>query len=295
MIAVGYLGYYVFKLNGVQSRKLAIETTTLEGYNYFNGKSEEEFWKGRCFNLKDGIKYFIDNNCDGQKPESSHKVFIIGDSHSAYLGQYLGGYLNAKDFGVYQYSTAHCIPLSTKDRRQRCRDINSYILKRVHDIKPDFLIIFGNYLSWEKSSDYGESVPYDEFIWLQVSKLKNLGAKNVLLVGQMPMWEDTLPHIIARRFISKHQKIPARTYDGINPQSLTWDSKLSSQSYPKDVRYLSIKDLLCDQEGCITIVGQNLSQDLIVFDKGHLTNSGAQFITERLIYPHLIKANPNKK
>jgi hypothetical protein len=58
---------------------------------------------------------------------------------------------------------------------------------------------------------------------------------------------------------------------------------LRAQHYPANVSYLSLKDLLCDRSGCLTMVGPNLKSDLIVYDYGHLTKSGADFVTRNLL------------
>jgi peptidoglycan/LPS O-acetylase OafA/YrhL len=292
MTMVAYLGFNTFERNGLQLRKIAFEAAILENYNYFNGKSEETFWAEGCFNLNHGVEFFIANKCDAQITNGTNNAFIIGDSHSAYLSQYLKGYLIGNKYSVHHYSTAYCTPLSTQDRRQRCRDINNYVWEKILDVKPELLIISGYYLAWAESSDYGESVPYDEYISLKVAQLKSLGIKNILILGQIPTWKDGLPQLLTRKFVLKHRKIPVRTYEGITPESLAWDSKLASKTYPNGVHYLSLKNLLCNEDGCMTIVGQNLREDLIVFDYGHLTKSGAKFLTERLISPLIEHDNP---
>ena len=55
------------------------------------------------------------------------------------------------------------------------------------------------------------------------------------------------------------------------------------QKYPLIVKYVSLKDFLCNNSGCLTTVGPNLKNDLIVFDSEHLTKSGAAFITNNLL------------
>jgi hypothetical protein len=88
---------------------------------------------------------------------------------------------------------------------------------------------------------------------------------------------------LLRNFFLKGKDIPRRTYEGVTKQSLGWDKKLKDQRYPAIVRYVSLKGFLCNNSGCLTTVGPNLKKDLIVFDWGHLTESGAAFITNNLL------------
>jgi hypothetical protein len=39
-----------------------------------------------------------------------------------------------------------------------------------------------------------------------------------------------------------------------------------------------VKDQLCNGQGCLTRVGEDLPEDLIVFDDGHMTTAGARFL-----------------
>ena len=52
--------------------------------------------------------------------------------------------------------------------------------------------------------------------------------------------------------------------------------------YPPGVTFLSMDDLLCNEKGCLTMVGPKLETDLIVWDYGHLTTAGSKYVSERL-------------
>jgi hypothetical protein len=65
------------------------------------------------------------------------------------------------------------------------------------------------------------------------------------------------------------------------------DARMRSLDYPDGVTYLSLKDVLCDELGCLTMVGPDLQSDIVVWDYGHLTVNGAEFATRMLIEPIL--------
>ena len=50
-----------------------------------------------------------------------------------------------------------------------------------------------------------------------------------------------------------------------------------------NIEYISLKHLLCDTEGCITTVGDDIENDLIVWDYGHLTTNGAKYIVDNIL------------
>lgn len=182
---------------------------------------------------------------------------------------------------------ADCVPLSLLDKRQRCRDINNFILKRIKQEKPDFVILSAFYRYYADWQDYDEKIPYNNYIKEISSKMLQNGAHQILIVGQIPTWHDSLPHVLWRYFILKNKPIPNRTFEGINLASLKYDLAMKNQTYPKGIFYLSLKDFLCNSEGCITSAGEDLTKDLVVFDYGHLTKSGAKLITENLISKYI--------
>jgi hypothetical protein len=53
---------------------------------------------------------------------------------------------------------------------------------------------------------------------------------------------------------------------------------MRSASASLGLSYYSLKDQLCDAQGCLTRTGDRLPDDLIVFDDGHVTVSGARYL-----------------
>ena len=56
------------------------------------------------------------------------------------------------------------------------------------------------------------------------------------------------------------------------------DEIMRSASLETRIPYYSLKGQLCDSQGCLTRVGEKLPDELIVFDDGHLTASGATYL-----------------
>jgi len=56
------------------------------------------------------------------------------------------------------------------------------------------------------------------------------------------------------------------------------DATLRQIPYSQAISYFSLKDILCQQQGCLTQVGEQLPDDLIVLDYGHLTLAGSEYV-----------------
>ena len=120
-----------------------------------------------------------------------------------------------------------------------------------------------------------------------MEQLKAAGAKKIIVLGQPPTWEEDLPKLILRKYLLDGRKIPIRTLTGVEKRSLDVDETMKSQHYADGISYISLKDALCNQQGCLTLVGDDIQNDLISFDEGHLTQSGADYITKEVIAPLL--------
>jgi hypothetical protein len=284
----GTIGFLSYTANGFPSRFTSPIAAELINYSFYHGVSEEEFWgKGSCFNLTDDVAFFRLNGCENIVFPNRPTVFLVGDSHSAYLSLGLKPYLAKKKINLLQYSTAYCTPLSLDDGRDRCREINRHILDRIKNLRPNVVIIFVNYRNQDRNSQNLEKIPYDKFLLEKTREFKDWGINKVILLGQMPMWADPLPKLLLRRFVRLGRPIPERTFEGLDPISIQWDEKLRAQKYPDEVTYASLRESLCDGFGCLVKVGPRFGEDLIVFDGGHLTVSGASFVTENVLSHYL--------
>jgi hypothetical protein len=284
MIAVGSVGSVIYAANGFPSRLGSQIAIDLANYNYYDGKTEEEFWgKNSCFNIHEDVDFFRLNGCEEKRFPDRPTVFLLGDSYSAYLSPGLRAYLNENRLNLFQYSIAYCFPFSMKDDRSRCRELNAHILEMIKVQKPEILVFFGQYRHAELNSHYREEVSYPEFLLRETRELKNLGVGKIVLIGQMPNWDAPLPKLLLRKFVRWGRPVPERTYEGIEQESLKMDDTLKRQEYPDNVIYVSLRDNLCNSSGCLVKVGPSISKDLIVFDGGHLTQSGAVFVTDNIL------------
>jgi len=180
---VGGLGFAVYKLDGIGDRKFAEVGRALFDYRFFFDFAVDKnaFWgKTDCFNLKDDYHFFEGNGCEQIQFANHQKVFLLGDSYSAFLSPGLRSYLTTRELNFFQYSTSYCIPFSLRDSRERCIKISRHILEQIKAQKPEILIIFINYLVYPNSPEYNEAEPFEDFILKTTDTFKNLGVKKVI-------------------------------------------------------------------------------------------------------------------
>ena len=232
------------------------------------------------FRKEISVRTFIRNKCYEPYIESRPTVFLVGDSHAASLRIGLKPFLATKRINLLGSSIGGCMWTNFEvDQGKLCRDINSKVFQEMRQIKPD-LVIIDNY--WSKLARYG---PFEQYLLDYISDLNKIGIANVIIVGQIPTWgENGLPLFLLHNFSEKGIRIPTR-----HPRlTIENDSQTSNQEnmrsikYPKGVTFLSMDDLLCNKQGCLTMVGSNLATDLIVWDYGHLTTAGSKYVSERL-------------
>ena len=303
MALIAVLGLTAWKTKWIPPRMLGADAVLLENYNYLAGlvdvpdiydnsdpnlaaqnlwaKENALFTKNSilCFSHYADSEFFKTNNqCIEFNEDSKKRALLIGDSHAAYLGATLSTILESHNFQFRQAQVASfgCSALFLNSPDPSCDLIFNQILsKSVIEGTPDLVVLFANYISSSTSPD----------LYLELAKeIKASGAKNVIVLGQMPLWNAPLPEILLRSYVLQGLKIPKRIPTE-EPNSLSIDREFKTlfSNPPEGILYLSLTDLLCDDSGCITMVGDNLRNDLIVWDKEHMTLNGSKFVSNYLI------------
>ena len=236
----------------------------------------------------------IFDRCDKIQYPENGTVMMLGDSHSQALYQGLKPYLDSKHINLIAYPVLECTPLSLSDKRPRCVDYNKWINSQIQTIKPDLVILFAHHLFRAKDPYYGESLAYSEHLWKQAARLKSEGVKNVWIIGGIPNWQESLPHAMNFNFLRHNQNVPQRTYTYVVKESLDLDAVMRAKDTKQGVQYISLKDALCNEQGCLTNVGSDFPNDLIVMDYGHLTKNGATYLAEHLLGEQIMALMKNK-
>lgn len=203
-------------------------------------------------------------------------VVLAGDSHAKALYPNLKAYLDARQVNLIEYTATGCGPFLLHGAKvhSSCAATYEYILTQISERRPNLIVLFAHYLRYEDALSAG----YGQFIVQRMAQLQHTGSVNVLVVGQMPIWTERLPFILNDRYLRFGQPAPTRMFTGLQPESLSIDDRMQTASKELSLPYYSLKDQLCNVQGCLTRVGDSLPENLIVFDDGHMTASGARYL-----------------
>ena len=298
MAMIALLGLTAWKTNLLPPRTLGADAVLLENYNYlaglvdipdvYNDDTQNQWARevqlftnnsSLCFQHYADLDFFKNNKtCVEFEVSRNKRVLLVGDSHAAYLGASLHPKLESLGIQLKQFevSSFACNALFIESLDPRCIYIlNEIIRKAVVNGQPDMVVLFANYISSTTSPE----------LYLELAKdVKASGAKKVIVIGQMPLWNAPLPEILLRSYVLQGLNIPKRIpTEETDSLSIDREFKTLFSNPPEGILYLSLRDLLCDESGCITMVGDSLRNDLIVWDKGHMTLKGSKFVSNYLI------------
>lgn len=225
--------------------------------------------------LADSHKTAIDPSCIASG--EGRKVLLWGDSHAQALSFGIRQSLpNSLHF--LQVTTSGCAPSLSdlqSDRWGSCNRSNRLALQVIAEQKPD-VVIMAQRFHHEKSD------------WLKIeSHLRSLGVGTVVLVGPAPQWTPSLPLLFARNY---WPHMPNRLTDGlVKDIVLTEKILLGKYSGRSDIKYVSLFAALCNDQGCLTKLGNRDIEDLVSWDYGHLTSIGSEYVVRHSVLPEIMR------
>ncbi|HYA16261.1 MAG TPA: SGNH hydrolase domain-containing protein, partial [Bryobacteraceae bacterium] len=291
VLVTGAVGFAIYRADGLdfRFRRERRIVAALSNYDYFSGTTERAKWGPEsCFILDAPADAFEKRGCATVRHPDRPLAMLIGDSHMAYLSVALKPTLEARGFEVLMLTSSFCPVLREEAVDERCAGINRFLRTRVSALTPSVLVVFGNHV-WYTSESEGLKTHYGRDLAGFVRQVQGSGIGRAIVIGQMPLWQRALPSLLARSALRNSGSIPARSFNGVSHQSLDIDATLGSEDFGPRASYFSLRNLLCNSDGCMTMVGPDPEKDLIVYDYGHLTASGARYVTERLLPAILVR------
>jgi peptidoglycan/LPS O-acetylase OafA/YrhL len=284
LVGVGGIGFSVFT-PGLTSEQSAL-VAQLSNAAGLKDRLAEMYGDRPCFKyeLEQTVDLFIQNECATVHNSRRPTVFLIGDSFSASLSLGLRPLFEERGVNFLQVSTGWCEPTSENRKNKVCEDINAMVQERLRTIKPDLVVFNANWLVAANPPFY-RGQDYLAALDTYLKRLREWGAAEVIVVGQVPTWKRPLPDLLIRDFVLRGEPVPARTSRGLVPESLRIDAAMASSKYPEHVSYLSIAKLLCNADGCLTAIGPDIEHDVTVWDYGHLTPNASRRVAEALFSP----------
>jgi peptidoglycan/LPS O-acetylase OafA/YrhL len=278
----GGLGLVIFALGGLPARFPA----------------EVQMWfrdfRAEAMVSNDTVRCFIDpgksvavftSECDGVDKANTPKIVLWGDSHAAHLVSGLREIMKTKSaFTLAQYTASGCPPILdfVTVRIPNCTLINEFVVRKIENLKPDAVIMAGRWDLYDGSGGVGR-VDFD-VIRKTVKKLKSMGVKHVVAIGQFPIWEVPPPKILARSFRMAAfgwgpvgPIISERNREFLNPSTFARSDEISHAFKAAGAIVVTPLSTFCNNEGCMLVVPGGRSEPVVWDDKGHLTEAGSKY------------------
>lgn len=209
------------------------------------------------------------------------RVLLWGDSLVAQLYPGLLSLQSAQTFVITQRTASSCPP-SVADAypdRGHCDAINASTRQWLGNFIPDIVIISGRWGDGA-SAKIGEVVRF----------LRLRGVRKIVLVGPTPDWVPDL-----RGLLSRMHFLGDRLPEFLQPPPQTWRAtrqlteELRVVAASLSIDYLSLQDLLCQDNGCRIKVSEDIPDGLIASDHDHLTAQASEFLFRDLRAAAVVK------
>jgi peptidoglycan/LPS O-acetylase OafA/YrhL len=267
MMAIGVTGACTFARGGFPARFPAIF-----GARNIASDALLAYRQHVCF--MDGglsVPKFADECVDTAVSNSAPLLFLWGDSHAAHLYPGLHYLQNRRNFRIAQYTTSGCPPYLGWDilNIPPCRQTNQDTLQRITELKPDWVILSGHWAGYPLPP-----LALDDTI----KALRGIGIKNILIVGPNPTWNPIDFTRLLFDYYRQDGSVPWRIdFEAGLPRNLDRDMRERAERF--GIGYISLIDALCNEEGCLTRVGDR-PNDIMFMDRDHLSVAGSRYIAK---------------
>lgn len=212
-------------------------------------------------------------------------IFIWGDSYAAalYPGiKYVRDEMAPK-YGIIQVTDGNGPPFFTPEKKtddkKTLEEANQNRLDLLERTKPDVVVI-----SWYVLGSNGISDKQNAAVALQdtISRIKKASENTrIVVVGSTPNWNGGLLSVVMKYWKSNNKIPPSYLGDGLEKSVKSWDDYLKVKVPELGASYVSIYDVLCNGEGCLTRLNGDVS-DLPIVDFGHLSKDGAIYVIKKI-------------
>jgi len=215
---------------------------------------------GECL-LSDRAQDEFPPNCVDQK----HPLVVIwGDSTASALVPGFRSLQSSRNFGIAQFTVTSCPPLLIRSgsMTEGCLEQNRKIVDLIRDSSPDTVLL---HAYWHENYEVENLRP-------TVEALRALGIGRIVILGPVPVWMGGLPAAVATYYRRSGEVMPERIWQYVEKASGDFNMRKVSASL--GVGYVSARDALCDNRGCVTRVDESL----VARDSIHLTPVGSTFL-----------------
>ncbi len=287
MILAGLAGVEVYRNDGMRFgfRRLGTFATAHSSasgslfleYQDFAYDFRSDIRAGCWLPPEDGPEAYPGNCIDPRNPGAPEPLLLVwGDSHA---GRFYPGIRNVfgRKFRLAQYARDDCPPVLNYGYAN-CARSNLWIMNKIKEVKPDILVMFA---TWNRYGQWGSSEQLTKNLGATLDELTKAGVKQIILVGPPPQWTIPLP----RSLVNIYQitgAIPLRTNVALEENVTEVDNRIAEICAARmGVIYVSARKTFCNEEGCLTRVGEG-AEAITTWDYGHFTTRGAEYMARSL-------------
>ncbi|MBP9235738.1 MAG: hypothetical protein KBF30_13765, partial [Hyphomonadaceae bacterium] len=187
----------------------------------------------------------------------------------------------AQRFRLAQLTVTMCPPLIHEAAAgPQCAVMRAEMSKRIAEIRPRTVVL--------ASAWYRDAPGLEQKLNETIAFLRTSGVAEIIIVGPPPKWAPTLPIALfheLRTSGSIPSVLPA------DPRRLAetrlLEARLRAIATRANVRYVSLLDVLCEPQGCLTRVSEALPGGLVATDGEHISSAAAAYVVERALGPLL--------
>ena len=271
-------GYYTFVNRGLVERPLnrTDKASFLRFYESLR-RGIDQPYRLECDFMapgSDGVKDRIAETCTARG--QSRTLFLWGDSYAQALSAGIRDVLPPGE-ALAQVATSHCrpavVPIDRDVPGERCKRANDYATARIADLRPDLVIL-------------AQRSAHDATDWTAVAaRLRELGAKDVLVVGPAPEWVPSLPEVVSSQYWGRNYD---RVGYGLSTDRIVMDRALKSRYAGSPLlKYVSLIDPLCGTDPCLAVIPGSSPPELLTFDAGHFTPNASRYVVRSVLAPYL--------
>lgn len=267
LAAIGFLGWKAMDSGGFPERLPKLFAEMDQYTKKGNEPSQIVGRRGTCW-LTEG-EYAEECIEKGSGP----LVVLWGDSQAGYLTIGMMEIQKKYKFRFGQFNRNSCPPLFNYAKAD-CVASNQYVLKKLKEEKPATIVLYARWNILEK---------FEEPLTATIAELKKIGIKKIIVLGPPPQWyhgglPHSLFHFYRRTF---YQEPPKRMTFGLDAGYEVFDQAMSDKAKILGVRYLSVRDILCNSEGCLTYLSK-FPETLTSWDYGHLSVPAAELVANSI-------------
>jgi peptidoglycan/LPS O-acetylase OafA/YrhL len=286
MLVFGITGYATYLNDGFKSRLndraefAEYFENSLPQRKYFAKLDLFKNYRGEC-NFQNTAQYVkenstnvpvaeIDSSCYTKQLPKGKTLFIWGDSHAQQLYSGLRKEM-PENWDILQVASSGCVAspdVNSPSTTDFCTQSNWFALKQIKQVIPDVVII-------------GQNENHDPANLRRIfSALKDAGVKRVIFTGPTPHWSVELPKTIMKSlWINK----PRRTILGLNMSVMDQNFELKKSLADSGAIYADVISAFCNEDGCLTYLGDDIKTGITSWDYGHLTPLASEYLAKKLL------------